>query len=323
MKHISILIPNGNYSVVNIMGSYQILSTANEMYRSQHGKDLFQIDLLGFNDKAQTKAGSAYVNATKYWNEISSTDIIIIPAIHDEPEVCIGMNDTLIEFLKDYYKKGSNIASLCVGAYLLGGTGLLNGRVCSTHWMHAVQLRKMFPEIIVKEDRFITDQHGIITSGGAYAFTNLILYLVEKFASRELAIMLSKTFMIDINRAHQSVYATFRSNKQHDDDSIKSVQSYIEENIKQKFNISELAQQSNMTRRTLERRFKSATGISIIDFTQKLRVEQAKIELERSRKTVSEIMFDTGYNDSKAFREVFKKHVGISPLEYRQKFKGL
>lgn len=320
MKHVSILIPQGDPSIVNIMGSFQMLSAASDQYKLQYGKPLFEIDLVGFAPPKQGDPGTASVLPTKMWHEIIYTDLIIIPAVHQDPQTVIGLNKELISFLEEQHSNGAAVASLCIGAYLLAATGLLNGKLCSIHWQHAAYLKAMFPKVLVKEERIITDQQGIITSGGAYAFTNLIMYLVERFGNRELAITISKVFMIDLDRRKQSVYFMFSEQKDHSDDAVLQIQEYIEQNYSDKFTIDQLAVNHNLVRRTLERRFKSATGNSIIEYAQKVRIETAKKELEQGKKSISDVMYDCGYTDSKAFRDVFRKHVGISPLEYRKKY---
>lgn len=320
MKHVSILIPVGEVSVVNIMGSYQLLTTANSKYKQTSGQDLFKIDIVGFSYNDEAKPGSAQIMPTKMWTEITQTDLVIVPAVHHTPEQVIKANQELINFLKNHYKQGATLASLCVGAYLLAATGLVNGKKCSIHWQHAATLQSMFPEILVNEEKIITEQQGIITSGGAYAFTNLVLYLVEKYAGRDLSVFLSKTFMIDIDRISQSVYFMFQGKKQHADETVLQIQEFIENNFAEKFTIDQLAHDHHLVRRTLERRFKSTTGHSILEYTQKVRIESAKKDLEKGRKSITEVMYDCGYNDSKAFRDIFKKYAGISPLEYRQKY---
>lgn len=320
MRHISILIPENKYSTVNIMGCWQLLTAASQKNLEVTGQPLFSIDLVGFRNKTQLIPGTAVISPTKLTSEITSTDIIIIPAVHDDPESAIETNRELIEFIKYHYGKGAVVASLCVGAYILAATGLLDGRSCSTHWMHAEDLQLRFPLIRVKPEHTITDEERIMTSGGAYAFTHLILYLTEKYGSRELAIHLSKTFMIDLDRNAQSVYLNFSGNTNHLDETVRRVQLFLEHNLAKKITIDEIAEKHSIGRRTLERRFKNATGLSLLDYLQKLRIESAKRLLEKTGKNITEIMFNCSYSDSKAFREVFKKHTGISPQEYRNKF---
>lgn len=305
---------------MNVMGSQQLLSAASDKHKEAERRDLFAIDLVGFGDSKQPEPGKAHACPTKAWHQIKHTDLIIIPAVHNPPEAVIQNNGPLIAFLTEHYKQGAALASMCIGSYLLAATGLLNGKSCSTHWQHASLLKAMFPKVRVKEERLITDEQDLITSGGAYAFTNLILYLVEKYGGRSLSVFLAKTFMIDIDRTSQSVYSQFTGTRQHKDNTVQQVQDFIEQNYAQKFTIDQLAKKYHLVRRTLERRFKSATGFSVAAYTQKVRVEAAKKLLEAGRKSITEVMFDCGYHDPKAFRDVFKKCAGLSPLEYKQKY---
>jgi transcriptional regulator GlxA family with amidase domain len=166
----------------------------------------------------------------------------------------------------------------------------------------------------------MTEADGIYTSGGAYSFTNLLMYLIEKFAGRELAVMASKAFMIDIERSSQSPFMMFMGQKSHQDEVVLKAQEFIEHNFSDKITIEELSQQVSVGRRTLERRFKRATSNTIAEYMQRVKMEAAKKELESGVKTVSEVMYDVGYVDVKAFRDVFKKVAGISPVDYRNKY---
>lgn len=320
MKHVSILIPNGEHSVVNVMGCQQILNVANDRFEEQFGEKLFEIDLVGFAESYESIPGLAQAIPTKHWTQVEKTDIIFLPAVYNDPVEAIKRNQPLIQFLVNQYNGGATLVSMCIGTYVLAATGLLNGKVCSTHWQHTNSLKEKFPKVIVREEKLIAEHSGIITCGGAYAFPNLALYVVEKYGGRELTIFLAKTFMIDLDRTHQSPYILFRGDKDHDDELVLKVQEFIEQHYHEKFTVEELSTQFHLVRRTLERRFKVATGYSINEYTQRFRTEVAKKDLETGRKSITEIMYDCGYNDSKAFRDVFKKYVWISPLEYRQKY---
>ena len=320
MKHVSILIPNGQFSIVNIAGTLQILETANEMYFQQMGENLFKLELVAANNPARDLKHLYLIHPTKTLNEISETDLIIVPAVHDDMEKVLTMNTSVMDWIKTWHDKGAEIASFCIGVYLLAGAGILEGRTCSTHWAHAQTLKERFPGITIKEENFITDDNGIYTSGGAFAFTNLVLYLAEKFGGRALSLQLAKTFMIDPDKGSQATFSIFNGQKTHKDAVVLKVQDFIESNYEDKFNVEDLSCQHAAARRTLERRFKKATGNSINEYVQRVRIEAAKKCLEKGQKTVSEVMYEVGYNDAKAFREVFKKHSGISPLNYRQKF---
>lgn len=212
------------------------------------------------------------------------------------------------------------MASLCIGAFLLAGTGLLNGRTCATHWLAATEFREMFPEVGLIDDRIITDENGLYTSGGAYSSLNLNLYLIEKFAGREMAVLSSKIFEIDISRNSQSPFIIFTGQKSHDDKEILRIQEYMEKNYQERITVDELCDEMAMSRRTFERRFKKATANTVIEYLQRIKVEAAKKELEKGRKTINEVMYEIGYSDPKAFRDVFKKITDMTPLDYLNRY---
>ncbi len=320
MKHISILIPNGQFSIVNIAGAFQILEAASRMNAERNGRELFKVEFVSPGRPSKDSLGLYTVNPGKLLKEVSCTDLVIVPAVHNSIDVVIQTNRDTIEWIRNHYKKGAEVASFCIGIYLVAETGILDGKTCSTHWAHAEKLRERFPKLKVREENFITEDDGVYTSGGAYAFTNLILYLIEKFGDRALAIQVAKSFMIDIDKGNQSTFSMFNGQKNHKDPLILKVQDYIETNFESRLTVDDLATCHSTLRRTLERRFKRATGNSINEYLQRVRVEAAKNQLEQGNKTISEVMFGVGYNDGKAFRDVFKKHCGISPFEYRQKF---
>ncbi len=322
MKHVSILIPKGQYSIVNIAGTFQILSWANDMYLQQARKRLFEIEFVGLSQPSHDTHGFYSVMPSKTLEQVKKTDLIIVPAVHEDHTHAMEMNQEAINWLIHQHKQGAEIAAYCIGVYLLAKTGLLDGKACSTHWAEAVQLQMMFPKVKVQSEKIITECEGIYTSGGAYAFTNLAIYLIEKYGGRELAIMTAKTFMIDVDKNPQSFFAMFMGQKHHHDEMVLSVQELLENGYRENLSIDEIAEMKATNRRTLERRFRSATGNSILQYLQRVRIESAKKMLENDTNNVADAMFSVGYNDTKAFREVFRKYVGVSPSEYRKKFTG-
>lgn len=320
MKHVSILIPKGQYSIVNIAGAFQILNWANDMYAMQTRKHLFQVEFVGHKTPAEDAHGFYTVTPAKTIDEVKKTDLIIVPAVHGDLRDGIDNNKEVISWVAHQYKSGSEVAAFCIGAFLLAETGILNGKTCSTHWGHAHDLQEMFPQVKVEAENIVSVSDGIYTSGGAYAFTNLVIYLIERYGGRELALMTAKAFMIDVDKNNQSLYMIFNGQKNHGDEMVLKVQGQIEKLYKDQLTVSALADEQATNRRTLERRFKTATGNSVIQYLQRVRVERAKKVLEHASKSVTDAMFDSGYTDAKSFREVFRKYVGVSPLEYKKKF---
>lgn len=320
MKHVSILIPRGHTSIVNIGGSHQILNMVNGILAQMGREPVFDVHLVGIEKEMRQSHGLFSVNPDCLMGEVQKTDIIIIPAIHDDFEVAVKNNREFIPWIIDQYKNGTEVASMCVGAFFLASTGLLDGKQCATHWMHANNFRQLFPKVNLVDEKIMTAEDGIYTSGGAYAFLNLLLHLIEKYAGRQVAVRASKAFSIDIDRDSQSAFIIFEGQKDHGDKKVIEAQKFIEKNYEDLIRVDDLATHLALSRRTLERRFKKATCNTITEYIRRVKVEAAKKNLENSRKNVSEVMYEVGYSDEKSFRNIFRKITGLSPLEYRNKY---
>ncbi|MCM4156314.1 helix-turn-helix domain-containing protein [Gramella sp. AN32] len=320
MKHVSILVPKGHVSVVNIAGTHQMLSWVNE-FLQQSGKEvLFNIQLVGLEEQPDSGGGLFPVTPETVIDKIHKTDLIILPAIHSGFEKSFKENSALVPWLIEQYKEGAEIVSLCISSFFLAATGLLDGKPCSTHWQSANMFRELFPNVILTDERIVTEADGIYTSGGAYAFTNLVIYLIEKYAGRETAILAAKGFMIDIDRSSQSPFMIFSGQKAHKDEEVLKAQEYIEQNYKDKISVNDLCGDMALSRRTFERRFKKATSNTVLEYLHRVKVEAAKKELEKGRKTVNEVMYEVGYSDPKAFRDVFRKITDMTPMNYLNKY---
>jgi transcriptional regulator GlxA family with amidase domain len=240
--------------------------------------------------------------------------------MYGELSKAIEDNRELIPWITEQYKNGAEVASLCLGAFLLASTGLLNGRKCATHWLASGLFRNMFPQVNLVEDKIIIDENGIYSSGGAYSSLNLILYLIEKYSGKEAALYCSKAFQIDFYRESQSPFMIFMGQKGHEDEPIRKAQEFIESNFQDKITVDQLASMIALSRRNLERRFKKATANTVVEYIQRVKIEAAKKNLETGRKNINEVMYEVGYNDTKAFRTTFKRITGLSPIQYRNKY---
>lgn len=323
MKHLVILVPDGQTSFNTfacIIGAYEIFKRANGFWQENGNRPLFTVELAGASAHAEVTNGFLTVMPEVHIEAVKRPDLIIIPAINHMFEKPEGGNAALAEWIAKQYKNGAEVASMCSGALLLASTGLLDGRSCSIHWNTADRLRMLFPKVIVKPDMLITDEHGIYTNGGGYSFLNLVLYLVEKYFDRQTAIYCSKIFQIELDRQRQSVFTIFKGQKEHGDEVVEKAQEYIEDNFQEKISMEELSRQFAVGRRNFDRRFIKATGNTPVEYHQRVKIESAKKAFETTRKNITEVMFEVGYADEKAFREVFRKITGMSPLEYKKKY---
>lgn len=323
MKHISIIVPNGEAVLSTIVGSFKIFSKVNDflIQSGQQKEPMFTIDLVGLNNETSLYNGAFTIKPTKTINEVEKTDLIIITTLVGDMQKELQNNASFIPWIKEQrIKNNAEVASLCTGAFLLAETGLLNGKSCATHWVAADAFRQMYPQIKLLGEKIISEDNGIYSSGGAYSFLNLLLYLVEKYCGRETAIWCSKMFEIEFDRYDQNQFVVFNGQKEHADEPIKNAQLFIENNFGRKISVEELANMFAISRRNFVRRFKKATSNTPIEYIQRVKIEAAKKSLESSANNVSEVMFAVGYNDNKAFRSIFRKHTGLSPTEYRSKY---
>jgi transcriptional regulator GlxA family with amidase domain len=324
MKHVSILVPDEqtNMSTIAcIVGAYQVFSEANNYLTRKGEKAIFHIALVGATKNDFLSNNLLSIKHPYTTDEIDKTNLIIIPAsLIRSYETATTNNKQLIQWMTNQYKLGAEMASMCAGSFMMASTGLLAGKTCSTHWALAENFRELFPDVNLQTDKLITDENGIYTNGGAYSFLHLLMYLVEKFYDRPTAIHCSKYFQIDLDRNLQAPFSIFNGHKKHNDEAILMAQKIIEENYQEKISIEKLSSDLNIGRRNFDRRFIKATGITPLDYLQRVKIEAAKKMFETTRKTVNEIMYEVGYTDKKAFRDVFNRVTSLSPIDYKSKY---
>ncbi len=320
MKHISILVPRGDVALGCIEGSFKLFTMANDFLAARGRQPLFRVQLVGLTREAQVYDRLFAVRPDTTIRAVRKTDLIIIPAVNGDKSGVIAENRGFLPWIVRLHRQGAEVASLCVGAFLLAATGLLAGRKCSTHWLAAGDFRRRFPDVRLVADSIITDEGGIYSSGGALSFWNLLLYLVEKYTDREIAIFASKFYEIEIDRASQSGFLIFSGQKDHPDGSVREVQEFIEGHYRDRMTVDRLCRIVAVGRRSLERRFRQATGNTVSEYVRRVKIEAAKKSLETGRTSVNQAMRNVGYSDTKAFRTVFRRITGMSPMEYRSRY---
>ena len=323
MKHASILVPKGLAIADTIIGSYNLLKLANNHHRKlgHSEKGLFEIDLVGITKEPHSYNNFLNISPTRSIHEISKTDLIIIPGLVGDMQTQIRLNYPLIDWMREQrIENQSELASLCRGAFLLAETGLMYGKSCATHWLTHDTFRQMFPDVKLMPEKVISEDGGIYSSGGAYSFLNLLLHLIEKHYGRETAIWCSKVSEIEFDRMDQNQFLIFNGQKDHKDREVLEIQEHIESNYSEKLNIEQLADQAATSSRNFVRRFKKATNNTPIEYIQRVRIEAAKKKLESTTMSIHQVMQHCGYNDDKAFRTMFKRYAGLTPMEYRNRY---
>ncbi len=301
MKNVSILVPE-TAVIEAVADPHYMFNAVNQFLESAGKAPLFRVQLVGEKKEVKLNGSLFSVHTDQLLHEVKKTDLIFVPAISGDVRKAVEVNRNLLPWIVNQHEQGAEVASLCIGAFLLASTGLLKGKKCSTHWNAASDFRAMFPDVELVDGSILTEENGIYSSGGANSYWTLLLYLVEKYTDRETAILV------------------FKGQKDHGNEMIREAQEYIEHNISDKLNVDELADRFNTGRRTFERRFKQATNNSVLEYIQRIKIEAAKRSFESSRKNINEVMYDVGYSDTKAFRSIFKKVTGLTPIEYRNKY---
>ena len=246
-------------------------------------------------------------------------DIVIVPGILNI-DATLHRNDEVVDWLQLQYGRGCILTAICSGSLLLSATGLLDGRVATTHWVMVNEFRKRYPKVLLKPDELITEDRNLICSGGYNSFLDVSIYLVEKLYGPTVALQCSKIFLRDLGRRSQAPYSIFSGPQDHGDKQILRIQEPLEEQYTKNFDFNTLAREYGMGRRTLERHFKKATGETPLVYLQRIRVEHAKQLLESGNASIDEICYQVGYMDNSFFRKLFIKYTSLRPSEYRARF---
>ena len=320
MKHVTFLIADGVINPSCLFSAIEVFEKANDFHQTRDHQPYYHIRLAG-TTLQQPVAGSLFsLQVAPLDDTADAADLIILPSVGEQDDFAIRKNLKVIDWIVRQYARGAEVASLCTGTFLLAATGLLKDKVCATHWQAEAHFRKLFPELDLHTSKIVTDTKGVYTAGGAVSSLNLALYIVEKYSGREAALHCARILQIDIDRNSQSPFILFDGLKDHKDDAIRDMQYYIEQHVGDRLTVDQLAIQCAMDRINFSRRFKRATRLAPADYIQRIKMEAAKRKFESTSKNISEVMYEVGYVDVKAFRNIFKKVVGLTPSEYKTKF---
>ncbi|MDR6783495.1 transcriptional regulator GlxA family with amidase domain [Pedobacter africanus] len=321
MTQVALLLTN-KYRLLSVAAILDVFDTVNSYYEANGQEALFNVSILyAANSSNEVPVFNQYV--PQPLNASGKQDLVLIPAFATQDvHTAVQENLEFIPWLRQQHQKGVELASFCTGAFLLGASGLLNGKNATTHIHACTSFAANYPDVYLRPSEVVTYDHGIYTSGGATSTFHLLLRLIHNYANRETAIRVAKVFAIDMNRGQQSYFGTFVPPRDHGDELVAQTQLCIENSYNKAATVEDILQQIPASRRNIERRFKMATGNTLIEYLQKTRIEVAKKLLEQTNQSILEIMLNSGYNDLKAFRQLFKKNSGMTPKDYRDKFKA-
>ncbi len=287
--------------------------------------DVFNISLVGFDQ--QYRASNGYiVGPLVNPDNIEVPDLVIVPGTvesvfrSDRMDEQLARYHSWFQLIRNWHLAGAVICGACTGNIFLAGSGIAQGRPLTCHWISEPVLSQAFPSERFNAKEMLFDHGDIISLGGAYAIQHIVLYLIEKFVNRELAMATSKLMMVEPEKGLQSPFRLFLPDKKHGDSAIKDIQEWLEVHFRRAVSISDLASRMNISERQFCRRFKNATGGSPGNYIQRLRLEFVKQRLESNNNSPSSIIWDAGYEDVSSFRRLFKRETGMTMNEYRRRF---
>ena len=280
----------------------------------------FEIEVASLDGEVVSAWGGQSLQVDRSTAQIRQTDLILIPGFLFTLKEALPTFAAYGPWLREQHAQGAVLASMCTAAFLLAETGLLNGLRATTHWAFAEFFRRRYADVSLDDAQILCEENRVITCGGASAAMDLMLHLIRRFGSPELAHTCGKYLLIDNVRTEQSVYAMWSLPKSHGDGEILRVQHWLEQHFAQALVIDEVAGRFGFGVRNFKRRFKEATGYTPIAYVQTLRLERAKQLLESTRMTLESITYAVGYEDSNSFRRLFQQRVGMLPAAYRKKF---
>ncbi len=323
MKKVTIL---GLYNTMatTVFGPMDIFNQAGRLWnrvRRSPQTPLFEVTVATPDGLPIRSVNDIHIQPHCSINEVKETDLVIISSATYIDRI-LEMNPELIPWIRNQYGRGAHVASICTGVFLLAETGLLDGKSATLHWGFVDVFRKRYPQIAVRQDRMFLDHGSLYCSAGVSAGMDLSLYLVEKFCGRKSAVQSAKTMVLDMGRERQSPYAAFLAPEDHGDPLVIKAQRWMEEHQTETVDYQRLARICRVSRRSLERRFRRATGVTPLGYVQQLRVEKAKRMLEEGVLTFNEITYEVGYEDIAFFRKLFIRLTGLRPKEYQRRFSG-
>jgi transcriptional regulator GlxA family with amidase domain len=322
MIDVTILFLEGGFASTAI-GPMEVFRHAGVVWNLLNGAEAaphFQVTSASLTREAVDCDGPLTIKTAKAISDIQQTDLIVVTSTGLDFDTVLDRNACLIPWLQHWRERGAGIAGVCSGVGLLAASGLLDDKRATTHWGLVERFRQQYPRVRWMPAYMVTEDDHLYCGGGVHAALDLSLYLVEKYCGHETAIQCARAMLIETPRTWQAGFAVVPLQTQHHDERIAKTQAWLHDNFQCTFRFADVAERMGMSLRTFARRFKVATGDSPLGYVQKLRIAMARRLLEHDDRTVQEISQAVGYDDVAFFRDLFRRHTGVSPQGYRQRF---
>lgn len=283
----------------------------------------FELEIVASRPQVEIGRTRMPISAHRTLDGIDRTDIVIIPASVMDGETWVtGRYREEVRWLKAMHERGAILCSACSGALLLAETGLLDDQDVTTHWTLEQTFRVNFPKVRLRLERalVIGGDGTLVVSGASTAWHDLALYLISRFSGPATARSVAKFFMLQWHAEGQAPYIPFEEPTGHGDRAVMAAQTWLQAHRSDPSPVEVMIARSGLSARNFARRFQKATGHAPLAYVQNLRIEHAKRMLETGSDPIDEISAAVGYEDASFFRRIFKRKVGLRPVDYRRKF---
>jgi transcriptional regulator GlxA family with amidase domain len=256
------------------------------------------------------------------FSELPALDLLLLPAIWRNPLPTIAAMRNWQEMLRRFAGAGTRICSVGTGSFLLAEAGLLHGQPATTHWNYFDQFARRYPEVQLKTRHLITQSGNIYCVGSVNSIADLMVHIAEEWFGSRIARAIEHQFSPEIRRSFRAAAYQGEADSSHHDETIIEAQQWLQEHLGDSVSMAALASRLRLPTRTLNRRFRQATGLSPQSYLQRLRINHAKELLRHSNLGIAEIAWQLGLQDASYFSQLFRRHSGVSPLRYREAVRG-
>lgn len=296
-------------------------------FETQTPQKPFAVDIVAESPAPVTSASGLSLGAHRTYSEVSRTDIVIVPLMMvQDADWISGRYPALVDWLREMHEAGATLCSACTGVLLLAETGLLDGGEATIHWAFAPTFRRNFPGVRLRtEEVLLTGGHRnqFVMTGGVMSWHDLALYLIAHHVGSAAAHAMARLMMLEWHGEGQAPYVGLAARRNHGDALVLQLQDGLGRQFTRARPVEEMAARAGLSRRSLERRFARATGLSPNGYVQALRIEEAKRRLEATGRSIDQISREVGYENTAFFRRLFKRWTRLTPGAYRRRFRVL
>jgi transcriptional regulator GlxA family with amidase domain len=324
-RHVSLVaLPEGVvstlYGIFDVMNALALVETPFESVSAS-----FRVEVVGEEAGPIALASGVAATVQRPIDTVSHTDIVIVPSVLLPPGGWPkGRHARLVEWAHAMHAAGAVLCSACSGIFLLAETGLFDGRDATVHFNYAGAFTRLYPDVYIHPDRVLVvsgAREELVSSGASTTWHDLVLYLIARYAGAVPAQHVARTFALQWHQDGLTPYMVFDGRRDHGDAEIEAAQEWVKSRFAVASPVEEMIRQSRLAERTFKRRFARATGLTPLDYVQRLRIEEAKRLLERTETAVDEISWRVGYEDASFFRRLFRRTTGLTPGAYRRRFR--